>query len=220
MGKRVHEIAKELGRENKEIMETLSEIGVHVTSHMSNVEDENYEKIKRKFVKKTMTKEPENINEKKTEGTGEEVKPKKKNIIQVFRPQNSKTGMVRPGQRPGRQRPAGNGTRPTGSKPQSNPVSGTAGSKPQGMPAAGRSASASSEGKTASMAAQEVKTAASPVSGSKPQTAAEHTGTGTAKAVSEAGASVSRNAGETGKVQTGEYAQTEYSDSRQCKTSK
>ncbi len=202
MGKRVHEIAKELGRENKEIMETLSEIGVHVTSHMSNVEDENYEKIKRKFVKKTMTKEPENINEKKTEGTGEEVKPKKKNIIQVFRPQNSKTGMVRPGQRPGRQRPAGNGTRPTGSKPQSNPVSGTAGSKPQGMPAAGRSASASSEGKTASMAAQEVKTAASPVSGSKPQTAAEHTGTGTAKAVSEAGASVSRNAGETGKVQT------------------
>ncbi len=202
MGKRVHEIAKELGRENKEIMETLSEIGVHVTSHMSNVEDENYEKIKRKFVKKTMTKEPENINEKKTEGTGEEVKPKKKNIIQVFRPQNSKTGMVRPGQRPGRQRPAGNGTRPAGTKSQGNPVSGAAGSKPQGTPAADRSASASAEGKTASMAAQEVKTAASPVSASKPQTAAEHTGTGTAKAVSEAGASVSRNAGETGKVQT------------------
>ena len=37
--------------------------------------------------------------------------PKKKNIIQVFRPQNSKTGMVKPGARPKPQ-----GTRQAGRK--------------------------------------------------------------------------------------------------------
>ena len=131
MGKlRVHELAKELGKENKDIIETLSEMGVPVTSHMSTIEDNDCEKIRRKFVNKTMTKEPENINEKKSEAEGTEAKPKKKNIIQVFRPQNSKTGMVRPGQRPG-QRPAGSGAaRPQGARPQ-----GAA--RPQGQ-AAGR----------------------------------------------------------------------------------
>jgi len=203
MGKRVHEIAKELGKENKEIMETLSEMGVHVTSHMSNVEDENYEKIKRKFVKKTMTKEPENINEVKTEGTGEEVKPKKKNIIQVFRPQNSKTGMVRPGQRPGRQRPAGNGARPAGAKPQGNPAA--AGAKPQGMAAATKSAAASApaEGKAAPAAVQEVKPAAVPAAETAvPKTsapAAEQSGAG--KAAPQVGTPASRTSGEAGKAQ-------------------
>ena len=131
MGKlRVHELAKELGKENKDIIETLSEMGVPVTSHMSTIEDNDCEKIRRKFVNKTMTKEPENINENKSEAAGTEAKPKKKNIIQVFRPQNSKTGMVRPGQRPG-QRPAGPGAaRPQGARPQ-----GAA--RPQGQ-AAGR----------------------------------------------------------------------------------
>ena len=39
--------------------------------------------------------------EKRTEATETEAQPpKKKNIIQVFRPQNSKTGMVKPGARP------------------------------------------------------------------------------------------------------------------------
>ncbi|MCD7762016.1 MAG: translation initiation factor IF-2 [Lachnospiraceae bacterium] len=58
--------------------------------------------------------------------------PKKKNIIQVFRPQNSKTGMVKPGGRP----------RPQGSRQAAAPGArgagagrgqGTAGSRPQGM---------------------------------------------------------------------------------------
>ncbi len=128
MGKmRVQELARELGRENREIMAALEELGAPAASHVSTIDDDNCEKIRRKFVKKTMTKEPENMNEKKTEentvnagngNTGAEPKPKKKNIIQVFRPQNSKTGMVRPGQRPGSNaRPAGGkaqGTRPAG----------------------------------------------------------------------------------------------------------
>ena len=137
MGKlRVHELAKELGKENKVIIETLSEMGIPVTSHMSTVEDNDCEKIRRKFVNKTMTKEPENMNEKNTETTGSEVKPKKKNIIQVFRPQNSKTGMVRPGQRPG-QRPAGQGgARPAGARPQGQPGARPQGSRPANPAAA------------------------------------------------------------------------------------
>ena len=47
MGKlRVHELAKELGKENKDIIETLSEMGVPVTSHMSTIEDNDCEKIR------------------------------------------------------------------------------------------------------------------------------------------------------------------------------
>ena len=114
MGKRVQELADALGKGKKEIMETLSEMGIHVASHMSIIEDDDCEKIRRKFEKKIMTKEPENMNEKNQEAAGTESKPKKKNIVQVFRPQNSKTGMVRPGTRPGQQaRPA----RPQGARP-------------------------------------------------------------------------------------------------------
>ena len=116
MGKlRVYELAKEIGKENKDIMESLSEMGVSVPSHMSTVDDEYCEKIRRKYTKKAMIKEPDMNKEKQVEKPVEmsaekqtvpEAKPKKKNIIQVFRPQNSKTGMVRPGQRPGQHRSA------------------------------------------------------------------------------------------------------------------
>ena len=76
-----------------------------------------------------MTNEPGNINEKSNEAEGAELKPKKKNIIRIFRPQNSKTGMVRPEQRPGTaKRPApprdGQGrVRPAG-EGQARPVRG------------------------------------------------------------------------------------------------
>lgn len=51
--------------------------------------------------------------EKRTEATEAGAQPpKKKNIIQVFRPQNSKTGMVKPGARP---KPQGTGKQ--GAKP-------------------------------------------------------------------------------------------------------
>ncbi len=137
MGKlRVYELAKELGKENKDIMESLSEMGVSVQSHMSTVEDEYCEKIRRKYTKKIMTKEPDMNNEKQVEKPVEmsaesqaapEAKPKKKNIIQVFRPQNSKTGMVRPGQRPGQHRSApgqGGVNRPQGTRPAGRPQPG------------------------------------------------------------------------------------------------
>lgn len=147
MGKRVQELADSLGKGKKEIMETLSEMGIHVASHMSMIEDDDCERIRRKFEKKTMTKEPENRNEKNQEAAGTEAKPKKKNIVQVFRPQNSKTGMIKPGARPGQPsrasrpqgaRPAAGAARPAAGQGAARPagtVPGTA--KPAGNAAAG-----------------------------------------------------------------------------------
>lgn len=67
-----------------------------------------------------MTNEPENMNQNKPDEQGSSPKPKKKNLIAVFRPQNSKTGMVKPDQRPG-----------TGKKPGSGKP-GQPGRSPQG----------------------------------------------------------------------------------------
>ncbi|MCD7818272.1 MAG: hypothetical protein LUH07_04385, partial [Lachnospiraceae bacterium] len=72
--------------------------------------------------------------------------PKKKNIIQVFRPQNSKTGMVKPGGRP---RPQGT----PGGRSQSGARShGAAGTRPQGA-AAGTAAGTRPQGAAAGTAA-------------------------------------------------------------------
>ena len=61
MGKmRVHELAKELGKENKDILEALEGLGVQVSSHMSTVDEEVCEKIKRNLKRKTGQKKREN----------------------------------------------------------------------------------------------------------------------------------------------------------------
>ena len=44
---RVHELAKELGRANKEVMEYLKGKGIEVKSHMSMLEDEHVEMVRR-----------------------------------------------------------------------------------------------------------------------------------------------------------------------------
>ena len=90
---RVHELAKELGKENKDIISALQKIGVEVKSHMSNVEEEEAGRIRAAFARKPerikeeehMEQNPEKMTEKDSikksdaEGT---VQPKKKNIIQ------------------------------------------------------------------------------------------------------------------------------------------
>ena len=140
---RVHELAKELGRENKDVLAALQKLGVEVKSHMSNVEDTEAEKVKvllktntaRIKEEERMEQNPDKVTEKdsvkKSDGEGA-VQPKKKNIIQVFRPQNSKTGMVKPGSRP---RPQGQaGARPQGARPQGQPrPQGASGARPQGQ---------------------------------------------------------------------------------------
>src|SRR4030043_1002880 len=44
--KRVHELAKELNMENKDLMARLEKIGITVKSHSSSLEDSEVEKIK------------------------------------------------------------------------------------------------------------------------------------------------------------------------------
>ena len=45
---RVHELAKELGKQNREIMELLRAEGIDVKSHMSNVEESQAAVIRKK----------------------------------------------------------------------------------------------------------------------------------------------------------------------------
>ena len=153
---RVHELAKELNRENKEIIQALLKNGVEVKSHMSNVEETDAGKIRVLFRQKPdsikederMEQNPDKMVEKdsvkKTEGEGG-THPKKKNIIQVFRPQNSKTGMVKPGSRP----------RPQGAKPRTQSQSGAKAQQP------GTKAQSTAESRSHSQTAQpsQVKTA-------------------------------------------------------------
>ena len=83
---RVHELAKELDKTNKEVMEVLKEKQVDVKSHMSTLSEEEID-----LVKKSIGGAKEDRSD----------APKKKNIVQVFRPQNTQSGGGRQG---GRQR--------------------------------------------------------------------------------------------------------------------
>ena len=59
---RVHELAKELGRENKEVMSVLKKNGVEVKSHMSNVGAKDAEMVRKQLAGKTTEiKEDENM---------------------------------------------------------------------------------------------------------------------------------------------------------------
>ena len=119
---RVYELAEQMNKTNKEILSILKDKGIEVASHMSTLSDEQIDAVK---------------SEKTSEDT-----PKKKNIVQVFRPQNSqgggrgRNGQGRPqgsrnGQRPqgngnGQGRSQGNGNR------QERPQNGNRQERPQG----------------------------------------------------------------------------------------
>lgn len=156
---RVHELAKELGMDNKELMDILEKKNIEVKSHMSSLEENLVEEIKKEAGKK---------EQKKTE----EAAPKKKNLAFVIRPQNSKNGSRIQGNRAGVKgqkpsggaRPASNGqsvrtarptpgVRPSGNTPQN-------GNRPAGSPAQGnaRPAGAALQGT--------VRPAGNPVQGS------------------------------------------------------
>ena len=78
---RVYELAKELGKSNKEMMELLNEKGIEVASHMSTLSEEQ-------------------INAVKSKAAPEKQEAKKKNIVQVFRPQNTQSGTRQGNNRP------------------------------------------------------------------------------------------------------------------------
>ena len=53
MGKlKVHELAKELGLESKQLIAKAKEVGIEVTSHLSSLEEEQVSKIREIFGKK------------------------------------------------------------------------------------------------------------------------------------------------------------------------
>ena len=128
---RVHELAKELGIENKELVEMLQKKNVEVKNHMSAVEDSVADEIRSEMSSKHEVKKSEAGAADKpaeAEGTKENAAPKKKNLAFVIRPQNSKNSSRIQGSRPQQRqarpaRPAGDrpvrpaGERPAGDRP-------------------------------------------------------------------------------------------------------
>ena len=101
---RVHELARELGRQNKEVIEFLKSKGIDVKSHMSMVDEPAVSEVKNRFRKDNNNRGKEHIakldtpktEEKvvtaKSEGDKTETPKKKKNIIRVFHAQNASDG--------------------------------------------------------------------------------------------------------------------------------
>ena len=79
---RVYELAKEVNKTNKEVLDFLKSQHIELTSHMSNVENAHADMVRANFKKSASTAQEESGKN----GDGE--KPKKK-LIQVFRPQNA-----------------------------------------------------------------------------------------------------------------------------------
>lgn len=132
---RVHELAKELGMENKVLMDVLKKKEVDVKSHMSTLEDDVVASIRSAYGKKHPAANQETKAEEKQEA------PKKKNIVQVFRPQNLKNRSrqggrpngqraQRPGQNQQGQRPTGNQGQNQGQRPAANQGSQNQGQRP------------------------------------------------------------------------------------------
>ena len=80
---RVHELAKEIDKTSKEIMDYLKAGGADIKSHMSFLTEGQVEDVKKKFAS----------------GSRQAEAPKKKTIVQVFRPQNTQGGQRRQGGR-------------------------------------------------------------------------------------------------------------------------
>ena len=125
---RVYELAKELGRDNKEIVNYLLNKGVEVKSHMSVLEEEHINMVKRDIPAAPARPAAPAASAARpageaqgTSGEGTAEQPKKKNISMVFRSQNSRTGIQRPAPK-----------RPAGPRPGSRPAApaGQAGTRP------------------------------------------------------------------------------------------
>lgn len=111
---KIYELAKEIDKTNKEILTFLAEKGIEAKSHMNTIEEDTVEMVRKAFsVKKEAPKETDSKVEAGTEAKSEPAK-KKKSIIFVSNPHNSKMPGARPqgggqrsqgGQRPQKNRP-------------------------------------------------------------------------------------------------------------------
>ena len=111
---KVYELAKELGVESKDVIEFLGKNKIEVTSHSSGIEESEAEMVRR-GMGKGAAKEEAPAQEKAAEA------PKKKNIVHVFRPQNTqnagKQGRKQGGRTPQGGRPQQGGRAPMQGKP-------------------------------------------------------------------------------------------------------
>ena len=82
---KIHELAKELNKSSKEVMDFLNKNGVEVKSHMSSIEDTQIDMVKKEFAPKAEAP--------KTEEAKTEEAPKKKKIVALYNAQNSRGGV-------------------------------------------------------------------------------------------------------------------------------
>ena len=188
---RVHELAKELGIENKELIEILQKKNVEVKNHMSSLEDSVADEIRREHSGSKAAKpamKTEETAAKPEEGKAESAEtkdaaPKKKNLAFVIRPQNSKNSSriqgSRPAQRPAR--PGQQGARPAqGTRPGQQGTRPVQGVRPagEGRPAGERPARAERPAQSARPAGESRPTGERPARAERPAQSARPTGEG------------------------------------------
>ena len=111
MAKRVYELAKEMGVDNASLMKFLKDKNVDIKSHMSTLENDQIEMVKKDFVK---PEKPASQPKPVAAEAEKPEKPKKKaSVSAVFNPQNSKTMKNR--------KPSQTQSRPAGERPLRKP---------------------------------------------------------------------------------------------------
>ena len=142
MSKRVHELAKELNRSNKEVLAALAEKNVEVKSHMSVLSEEQEAMVKKALAPKKEQTEAKAEAARPEETAGKQegahaAPPKKKKIIAVYNAHNSQTGIKAPrgekkqqGARSQQARPAQGGARPAAGTGAARPAAGGAAARP------------------------------------------------------------------------------------------
>ena len=75
---KIYELAKELNKSSKDVMDFLNKNGMEVKSHMSSIDDTQIDMVKKEFAPKTEA--PEEA-------------PKKKKIVALYNAQNSRGGV-------------------------------------------------------------------------------------------------------------------------------
>ena len=174
MSKRVHELAKELNRSNKEVLAALAEKNVEVKSHMSVLSEEQEAMVKKALAPKKEQTEAKAEAARPEETAGKQegahaAPPKKKKIIAVYNAHNSQTGIKAPrgekkqqGARSQQARPAQGGARPAAGTGAARPAAGGAAARPAAGTGTGRPAAAAKAvgAGTAQPAAQTAETQA------------------------------------------------------------
>lgn len=89
---RINEIAKEVGKSNKEVLDFVNKNGGSVTSHLNKIEEVMIEKVRKAFSSKQVIKQDMKSSSNIAINLDNKVEQKedKKNVSSVYRPQNSK----------------------------------------------------------------------------------------------------------------------------------